>query len=302
MEADPELGIPIAERPMNNKHSILLVDSNEAFATMLRESLEQGGEYSTTVTHSGDEAQQTLTNGSFDLAIVDLGLTDPDGATVARKLREQQADLRLILIPLIGEEIPAELANLDIQGTLPKPFFFPELPRRIGDALRQPTGKGPATMETPGGGEALEPVLGPGRPSTSHTGEERAHILENRVPEIVQAMTALTREVNADTVILTCEGELIAHAGRLSVSAAKGLAQAVGESWNTSVRVAHILGQEQLRFEQSVEGGEHMLYSLAIAEDIILSTALRANVPLGMIRHSTKATAEKLRALLKDVG
>ena len=163
-------------------------------------------------------------------------------------------------------------------------------------------GTGLRITEAPKGGDTPEPVLGAGRPSTPHTGESRAHILEKHIPEIVQAMTGLTREVNADTVILTCEGELIAHAGRLSVSAAKGLAQAVGESWNTSVRVAHILGQEQLRFEQSVEGGEHMLYSLAIAEDIILSTALRANVPLGMIRHSTKATAEKLRALLKDVG
>jgi two-component system OmpR family response regulator len=136
MEADPELGIPIAERPMNNKHSILLVDSNEAFTTTLRESLEQSREYSATVTHGGDEALQALTSGSFDPAIVDLGLSDPDGAMVARKLREQQADLRLILIPLTGEEIPPELANLDIQDTLPKPFFFPELPKRISDAFR----------------------------------------------------------------------------------------------------------------------------------------------------------------------
>jgi hypothetical protein len=103
-------------------------------------------------------------------------------------------------------------------------------------------------------------------------------------------------------VILTCKGELTTHTCRLSVNEAKGLAQAVGESWKTSVRVARILGQEQLRFEQSAEGGEHMLYLLAIAEDIILSTALRANIPAGTIRHSTKATAEKLHILPKDIG
>jgi hypothetical protein len=41
-----------------------------------------------------------------------------------------------------------------------------------------------------------------------------------------------------------------------------------------------------------------MFYSLAVAEDIILSVALLANVPLGMIRHRTKEAADTLRILL----
>jgi predicted regulator of Ras-like GTPase activity (Roadblock/LC7/MglB family) len=109
-------------------------------------------------------------------------------------------------------------------------------------------------------------------------------------------MTELAQEINAEAVILTCGGGLIAHAGRLSVEEANGLAQVVGENWRTSARVARILGQEQLRFEQSVEGGEHMFYSLAIAEDIILSAALSISMPLGMIRHRAKLTAEALRS------
>ena len=57
-----------------SEESILIVDSNEAFATILREALDQSGEYQTTVTNNGDEALAALTAGSFDLAIVDLGL------------------------------------------------------------------------------------------------------------------------------------------------------------------------------------------------------------------------------------
>jgi predicted regulator of Ras-like GTPase activity (Roadblock/LC7/MglB family) len=108
----------------------------------------------------------------------------------------------------------------------------------------------------------------------------------------------LSQAINAEAVILSCRGSLIAHTGRLSAEDAEGLAQVVGESWRTSARVAQILGREQVRFEQSVEGGEHMFYSLAVAEDIILSAALRASVPLGMIRHRAKATAESLRELI----
>jgi len=249
---------------------------------MLQESLEQGGEYRATVTLSGDEALQALASAKFDLAIVDLGLTDPDGATVARMLRQQRADLRLMLIPLVGEELPSELADLHVQGVLPKPFFLPELPGRIADALAQPVGR------VPGLTEAAEP----------DTASGRLAVLRERIPEIVQEMALLSQEINAEAVILTCRGRLIAHTGRLSAEEASALAQAVAESWRTSAHVAQILGQEQLRFEQSVEGDEHMFYSLTIAEDIILSTALRASAPLGIIRHRAKETADALRALM----
>jgi CheY-like chemotaxis protein len=219
---------------------ILIVDSNEAFATMLQESLEQNGEYRATVTAGEDEALQALSTARFDLAIVDMGLTNPGGATVARTLRQQQAGLRLMLIPLMGEELPSELTDLDLA-----------VPRE-------------------------------------------------HIPEIVQEMTALSQEINAEGVILTREEQLIAHAGRLSAEGAGALAQAVAESWRTSARVAQILGREQPRFEQSVESGEHVFYSLAVADDVILSAAMYTNVPLGIIRHRAKKTADALRALMKS--
>ncbi len=286
---------------MSNEHSVLIVDSDVAFATILQESLERSGEYHVTVTTSGDEALQALATADFDLVIVDMGLTDPDGATLARALRQQQADLRLMLIPLMGEELPPELTDLDVQGILPKPFFFPELPGRIADALARPVGGGPVTAETPGIAEAVEPETVSAQPVVS--GAERLAavrecISEERMPESVQVMTALAQEINAEAVILTCGGGLIAHAGRLSAEEANGLAQAVAESWRTSARVAQILGREQLRFEQSVEGSEYMFYSLAVTEDIILSAALRASIPLGMLRHRAKATADALRTLM----
>ena len=278
---------------MDKKCSILLVDSDEAFATMLQDSLEQNDEYRATVTTSGDEALQALTSAKFDLAIVDLGLANPDGAAAAHMLQQQQADLRLMLIPLMGEKLPSELADLDVHGVLPKPFFLPELPSRITDALSRPVGGDTGIAETASSTESIEPDTVADRLVAG-----RKHIPEKHTPKIIQVMTTLAQEINAEAVILTCGGELIAHTGRLSAREADGLAQAVGESWQTSARVARILGQEQLRFEQSVEGGEHMFYSLAVAEDIILSAALRASVPLGMIRHRAKATAETLRPLV----
>lgn len=280
-------------------YQILIVDSNKAFATMLQESLEQGSDCRATVATGGDEALQALTAAEFDLAIVDLGLTDQDGATLARALRQQRADLRLMLIPLMGEELPSELADLDVQGVLPKPFFLPELPGRIADALARPVGGGPDLAEV------TEPDISSGQPVVSSderpvvSSDERLAVLREHISEIIREMNALSQEINAEAVILTCRGKLIAHTGRLSAEGSDALAQVVAESWRTSARVAQILGQEQLRFEQSTEGCEYVFYSLAVTQDVILSAALHVSVPLGMIRHRAKSTADALRALIK---
>jgi len=294
---------------MSNEHSILIVDSNAAFATMLQEALEQGSEYHVAVSTNGDEALQTLTAAGFDMAIVDMGLTDPDGAMLAHEMRQQHPELRLMPILLRGEKLSSDLVDLGVQGILTKPFFFPELPGIVGDALARAVGESaggpepsatveaPTRTEPPPAAEQVEPIA----VSADRLGELHGRIPEKRMPRIVQAMTALAQEIGAEAVILTCREGLVAHAGRLSEGEANELAQVVGENWRTSVRVAEILGKEQLRFEQSVEGGEHMFYSLALADDLILSAALRTSVPLGMIRHRAKSTAETLRGLI-DTG
>jgi CheY-like chemotaxis protein len=299
-----------------SQDSVLIVDSNEAFATILKEGLEQSGEYSASVTHSGDEALQTLRSGDFALVIVDLGLEDPDGLTLARTVREQRPDQPLMLIPLMGEELPREAADLDIQGVLTKPFFFPELPGIIGGAL----GRGPSAVpETP-----IAPVIAevglsitqatgtaapppspaspvrqePDKAAAERLAEVRGRISETRMQRVVQAMNGLAQDLGADVVILSCAGGLVAHAGQLLTEAANGLAQVVSENWRTSARVAQLLGREQLRFEQSVDGGQHMLYSVAVADDIILSAAMSTSTALGMVRHRAKATAATLQRLI----
>ena len=57
---------------------ILVVDSNEAFATMLKEILEAEGGYSVDVAHSDHRALGLLPRTDYALTIVDMGL-DPGG-------------------------------------------------------------------------------------------------------------------------------------------------------------------------------------------------------------------------------
>jgi len=129
--------------------------------------------------------------------------------------------------------------------------------------------------------------------STDPVAEVREHI-----PEIAEKMNALAQDVNAAAELLTCKGRLLSHTGRVAVDEAMGLAQAATENWRTATRVGEILGQDLDQYEQSIEGGEYTFYSLSVVEDIILSIALNTHVPLGMVRHSIKGTADALRSLL----
>jgi CheY-like chemotaxis protein len=323
---------------MTEECNILIVDSDVAFSTILKEGLEQEERYQTVVTSTGREALDALEIGAFDLVIVDLGLEDPDGAAFALDLRDQHPDLNMMLIPIMGKALPPELSDLDVQGILTKPFFFPELPGLI----RQAMGEAPSeeltedaipssAVETPAASESPEEKAGLDWGAISTRGgaartkqstaldrdldegldegldeecAERLRRIKGRISErdmqkMMRAMNSLAEDINADAVILTCGGGLIAHAGPLGANGARDLACLVGENWCASLRVAEILGQQQSHFEQSIDGGDHLFYSFAVDDDIVLSTALSASVPLGMIRHSTKSTAVKLKRFIR---
>ena len=105
---------------------ILIVDNDEAFATILKEGIEMGGELQATVVTSTTDARKRASKGEFSMVIVDLGLEEDDPITLLQDLRDQQSEIRLMVIPF--DEVPDEVVELGIQGTLSKPFFLPDIP------------------------------------------------------------------------------------------------------------------------------------------------------------------------------
>jgi ActR/RegA family two-component response regulator/predicted regulator of Ras-like GTPase activity (Roadblock/LC7/MglB family) len=301
-------------------NQILIVDSDVAFATILKEGIETGGEYEVALVTTALKARNIAAQGHLTMAIVDMVLEGEDSLELLQTLRERHPQLRLMVIPV--DSLPAEVISLGIQGTLSKPFFLPDIPSQIEAALSRPvgaspmedeqmedeqaeaaveasgkTGDLPATIvETPAP-EAL-PTL-PSEPSSPvPSAEMRAH-LASESHRLTNQLRYLSRELNADAVLLTYGTELVAYAGHFGRADAERLAQVVSESWQASARVAAALGREQVRFEQSLhEGEDYLLYSLATATEIVLSVALRSDRPLGMIRYNTKQTAQELEPLL----
>jgi len=126
---------------------ILIVDNMEAFATILKEGIQGGGDYQAEVVTTALEARNVAAREHLALAIVDMGLEDEDPIELLKTLRERHPDLRLMVIPL--GEVPAEVLDLGIQGTLPKPFFLPDIPAQIEEALGRGVGAPLIEQEPP---------------------------------------------------------------------------------------------------------------------------------------------------------
>ncbi len=319
-------------------YNILVVDSDQAFATILKEGLETNGNYRVTLTQSGSDALESVVERPFDLVIVDMGLQGVKPVTLVKAIREAKPAMRLMLIPLFGQQIPGELRELKIQGFLPKPFFVGDLPRLVGEALNieAPASSAPASPELkvaapsyrdvkPAAPVKESPappaaVAAPSPPVTSEPQVEKAPPppspvspppevpsfspavlarLQAKEQQIVQLLKSLNREVRAESIMVTLGTQLIAFAGLLSREQAANLAKLVADSTDAAAQMATFLGEPSARFEQSMhEGAEYRMFSLSVGEGLVLSLALSSDTPLGTLRYRARQTAEELLELM----
>ncbi len=271
---------------------VLIVDPNAAFAALLKEGIEADREYRAVTVADGPSALAALQSGAFDLAIVDLGLEAPEPAILLRAIRGLEANLPILVIPLDGDTVPQELTPYDVRGVLTKPFFLPELPARIAEALGRPP-PAPTPMPAAPTGAASAPVArAPARALRRIT-------LPRNDPRLADALRALSDELNAEAVLLTDGSALAAYVGLLASSDVETLAHRIRDKRSASAQSLWVpAGHEQVRFGQSIsDSGEHLLYSLDVAEGVVLTVAVRPDSSLRIVRAQARQTAAALIAL-----
>ena len=306
-------------------HYVLVVDNNQAFATILKEGLETTGRYTVALADNGADALETVVETPLDMVIVDLGLTDVKPVRLVRAIREAKPSMRLLLIPLFGGQIPEDLGEVPIQGILPKPFFMEDLPRIVDAAMgiSSPSRVESDTVpevrdaishadETPSYTPAVErfspidpppvakePLPVEKIPLPSAPSPEVLSRLLAKEKQIVQILKALNHEVRAECILVTSGSQLIAFSGLMGREQTASLASLVAETTAAASRSAAFLGEPSGHFEQSLhEGGEYCLYSLSVSDDLVLSLALSTDVPLGTLRYRARQTAEELLDLV----
>lgn len=289
---------------------ILVVDPNEAFATLLKDLLETEGSYSVRLAQDGSEAMSLLGRETVDLTIVDMDLdpADMNYRELIRAVRRLRPSMRIVVIPLMGEELPPEARKLDIQGSLSKPFFADDLLPRIEEALSRQVGKDYEEMKE----EVEEEEMG------KEDQEEKEDSAEQRVAaepeagrrqsprltvetdaEVQDVLSELARETQADSVLLIStaadQQEVMGYSNTLRGSDIEKLADLVVGITQAARAAGHLAGQSDSYFEHNMfEGDSSRLYVMALPQDLLLVTVTPIHTPLGTVRHNHRRAARQL--------
>lgn len=273
--------------------SILVVDPNEAFATLLSEELQRQG-YDVRTFYSGGEALTAARKRMPDLAVLDMALEDPSAIAMAQELRGVEPRLRLMLIPLMGETLVPEAEALSVQGVLTKPFFIPDLPDMIGAALQAPVIMASAAAMAEAPVEAKEEPPAVSAEVKAPVAGFSAGAFEAHRKQIQSQMADLMDELGAEGVVLTNGETLVAWLGRMDEAGAAVVGRTVTDCWKSSAEVARIIGSPQTRIEMSISGDDYTLYALSVTGDVILTVGARGAGALGLLRHRARRTASAL--------
>lgn len=134
-------------------HKILVVDDENTLRHFLRLNLQANG-YQVSEAADGQEAKRLIAQDRFDVALVDLRLTDMDGLEIMRHLRHHEPQTRVII--LTGHATVNSAVEALRQGAhdyLIKPCATDELLASVADAIARQ----PALPETqPVGPEIIE--------------------------------------------------------------------------------------------------------------------------------------------------
>ena len=109
--ADSESGkVPVGHQPELAKRSVLIVDDNKTIRRILAHQTQSWGMIPI-IASSGYEALDRVQKGVIpDVAILDVGMPDMDGITLAETIRRNQRNLPIIMLTSLGHHIPPGLS------------------------------------------------------------------------------------------------------------------------------------------------------------------------------------------------
>ena len=116
---------------------ILVVEDEKLLCDGIAEDLELE-KYTVERCYDGSRAYELLSEESFDLLILDLNLPGMDGLDLLRAIREDQPELRVLILSARAA-LSDRVAGLDLGADdyLAKPFALEELEARVRSLLRR---------------------------------------------------------------------------------------------------------------------------------------------------------------------
>lgn len=124
-------------------HHILVVDDESTLRHFLRLHLQEQG-YQVTEAADGKSAISLIDKNSFDVALVDLRLTDMDGLDIVRHLRQASPETSVIILTAYATlDSAIEALRQGAHDYLTKPFETSELLASVADGIARQSAEPP---------------------------------------------------------------------------------------------------------------------------------------------------------------
>ncbi|MBI5880413.1 MAG: response regulator [Chloroflexi bacterium] len=317
-------------------HQILIVDPDEAFGQMLVQMLSLNGDYNARAVSTGAGARAAVKAAAPDLAIIDLSIADTPARSLISDLRTRAPGLRIMLIPL-GDGLPDEYREADIQGVLTKPFFIGDLgdtitqalgtePRALVDLPPPPERKvddsparprvrqiiksapadAPATKEPAVEKPALRPLPPARAPAEPIRETPRARRTTAPVTpatdstSLERVLAALASEVRAEALLVLRDGALAAQRSSLPAQRIEPLIALINRWQAVAGETAALVGEPYGRFRQlHMEGDRHHIYALDAATGLVVVIICRNDVSFGTLRLALKSALADIVKLVR---
>jgi DNA-binding NtrC family response regulator len=139
-QADPPPASAEVTAPVRNHlvSKILMVDDDDTFRAILRDTLEDEGYTNITPASDGDEAIELLKKSSFELVLLDIYMPTISGFEVLKFIRDTMPGVRVIMITAYKDlKIAVEAKKLGAADFVAKPFIRADLMETIKRILLQ---------------------------------------------------------------------------------------------------------------------------------------------------------------------
>ena len=122
---------------MNNKTRIILADPSEEFRILMRQVMEQEGDFEVIgSTGSGAEAMELVASRQPDVLVTEVVLPELDGFALLRRVKELPHPPQVVVVSAFcSQRTVREAAELGVHFFLPKPCSEQSLLERIREAV-----------------------------------------------------------------------------------------------------------------------------------------------------------------------
>jgi CheY-like chemotaxis protein len=255
---------------------LLVVDSDRAFGELIRQTLEATGLYRVHAATSGAEGLSLAKKHPLQLAIIEAARLDMPPEKWLRAAREANPRMAVFAIPPATGSL--ELGGLEVDGVFPKPFYLPDLPRLVSEAVGLPP-------------EAARPLpFGPPQPSSERQAEPEPEWLSD--PSRAQeTLTLAALPTPAKAAALIRNDRLWA----LTIPADSGLKRNQLAPLISTASDVHSRGSLTRFYRPPGQKEDFVAYVTPVSRELALVALFGRETPLGSARRSGENLVYALR-------